>query len=140
MSETAVLEAKNEQREHAKKVKRATFDQMKNKIRAEDDFSTMINGEEASFLFRAIGGKAYDKLVNDCPAGIEDLAANRPYDEAKFAPLLLSKVCVEPEMTVEQWDEIWKSQAWNRGELGTLYNRAIMLCMKGLDAGPTAAG
>lgn len=134
---TAVLESATAQRDTAK---RATFDKLKSKPRSEDEFTAKINGESMSFLFRSIGARQYDKLIDECPASTEQLAAGDQFDLDKFAPELLARVCAEPELTAAQWAEIWKSPDWSRGETGQLYNRAMMLCMRGLDMGPTVAG
>lgn len=137
MTDPAVLEAQNAQREGAR---RATFEAMKSKPRAEDDFTVLIGGEPMSFLFRSIGGKSYDKLIDECPANMDQMARGEQYDEEKFAPELLARVCVEPEMAPKQWQEIWASPDWSRGERMNLFGRAVTVCLKGLEPGPTVAG
>jgi hypothetical protein len=137
--DTAVLEAQQAQRQGAK---RATLDMMRGKKRATDEFEVVLDPEvgPVSFLFRAIGNKAYDTLLSECPATTEQLARGESYDQDKFAPKLLAAVCEDPKLSVPEWAEIWKSPDWNRGEVFGIFNRATMLCLKGLDVGPTAAG
>jgi hypothetical protein len=137
--EAAVLEAQTAQRDGAK---RATLDMMRGKKRAVDEFTVVLDPDEGpvSFLFRAVGNRRYDTLLSECPATTEQLARGETYDQDKFAPKLLAEVSEEPKLSVPEWAEIWKSPDWNRGEVFGLFNRATMLCLRGLDVGPTAAG
>lgn len=135
--ETQVLEQQNAQRDGAK---RATFAAMKAKARLEDDFPVVIGGEVMSFLFRSVGGKQYDKLIDECGPTPDQMARGMQYDEDKFAPELLSRVCVEPAMPLKEWQEIWSSPDWTRGERMNLFGRAVALCLRGLEPGPTVAG
>jgi hypothetical protein len=42
-------------------------------------------------------------------------------------------VCVDPVLTVEEWQEIWTSESWSRGEIGDLYGEAVSLCTSGFN-------
>lgn len=136
-SSAQALTAKSRQRTAAK---RATIEKLREKKPAEREFTTKVNGEEVSFLFRSIGNIAYDKLVNECPPTIEQQARGMQADQDKLAPKLLSRVCVDPELSEAEWAEIWKSPDWSRGEVMALYNEAGYLCLQGLELAPIAAG
>lgn len=133
------LEAQTKQRAISR---RATLEQLRNKKRAEREIFVRLSADEepVSFLFRALGGQDYDKLVTKCPATTEQVAQGGTYDPERFAPMLLSRVCVEPALDEAEWKELWTSTDWSRGEAGDLFFAAVQLCNKGLDVGPTAAG
>lgn len=133
------LEAQAAQREDSK---RATFEKMASKRRAEREVSVVLNeGEDAvSFLFRAIGITEYDRLVTDHPPTKDQLAQGSAYNINKFGPALLHMVVVEPSLSVEQWREIWNSPDWSGGEISGLFSTAMELCSRGLNLAPTAAG
>lgn len=135
----AVLEHRAAQREQAK---RATYEALRAKKRQEKEFTLVLTeGEDAvSFLFRAIGAQDYDKLVTKCPATTEQVANGASFDQNRFAPLLLSRVCVEPVLDEAEWREIWVSPEWNRGEISTLFFEAVNLCNRGPDVNPIGAG
>lgn len=136
---TEVLEAQNEQREGAK---RATLDQLLGKKRAQQEviFRLDKDAEPVSLLFVAISSTDYDRLLAKCPPTQDQKAEGATYDPDKFAPVLLSRVCIEPALSEEDWRKIWKSEDWSRGEAGDLFFGAVQLCNRGLDVGPTAAG
>lgn len=133
------LQVKDAQRKQAK---RATFEALKSKKRAEREFTVVLNeGEDpVSLLFRAIGAQEYDKLLTRYPPTKEQQAEGASFNQDKFAPALLSRVCVEPVMDEDEWTEIWNSPDWNRGEIGAMFWAAVELCNKGMELGPTVAG
>jgi len=129
------LEGQNAQREASK---RATFDMLKSKPRAEREVLLKIPGndgeiQELSMLFRAIGSQDYDKLLGKNPPTLEQKADGAAYNVNTFGPALLSKVCIEPDMDTAQWSVIWNSPDWGRGEVMQLFLVAVELCNKGLD-------
>jgi hypothetical protein len=93
---------------------------------------------EVTLVFRAIGTQQYDRLLTKYPPTIDQKADGMGYDINKFAPDLLSQVCVEPDMTVKDWQDIWTSPDWNRGETMDLFMAAVEICSRGLKAVPTS--
>lgn len=135
MKDVQQVAARNEQRDASK---RATFDLLKMKPRAEREVLLKIPGEdgeiqELSMLFRAIGSQEYDKLLSKNPPTLEQKADGSAYNVNTFGPSLLSKVCIEPDMDTAQWTVIWNSPDWGRGEVMQLFLVAVELCNKGLD-------
>lgn len=126
--------------EQSKGAKRATLDLMRSKKRVEKTVTVIINGEEASFLFRSISAKEYDRLLTDNPPNLEQRAAGAPYNINTFAPALLARVIAEPEINEDHWTEIWTSPDWNRGELMGFFAECVDLCNAGLKLGPTELG
>ena len=117
---------------------RATFDVLKNKPRAEKEVVINIPGadgeeNEVTMMFRAIGSTEYDRLLAKHPPTTEQKADNSTYNINTFGPGLLSKVCIDPEMTAKEWTLIWQSDDWNRGEVMGMFLIAVELCNKGLD-------
>lgn len=134
-TDVKAVEGQNAQREASK---RATFDLLKSKPRAEREVLLKIPGndgeiQELSMLFRAIGSQEYDKLLGKNPPSLEQKADGAAYNVNTFGPALLSKVCIEPDMDTAQWTVIWNSPDWGRGEVMQLFLVAVELCNKGLD-------
>ncbi len=132
---TAVA-SKGAQRKNAK---RATFAKLKGKKPQQDEFEADLDGETVSFLFRSVGAGEYDKLVTKFPPTTEQKANGDAFDLNRFAPALLAKVSIEPTMEVDEWAEIWTSDAWGRGEVSALFWGAVNLCNKQMDLNPTVA-
>ena len=126
----------------AAQAKRATFEKLRGKKRVEKEFTVVLTpGEDpVSFLFGAIGAQAYDRLITKCPPTVEQRADGQPYDQNRFAPMLLAAVSIEPVMDVSEWTEIWNSPDWNRGEISAIFIQAVQLCNEGLDVNPIEAG
>lgn len=129
------LKMANAQRE------RATADLLLKKRRVERSVTVSLPGDdgpvEVELLFRAIGNSEYDKLVTKFPPTAQQRKDGMTYDMDRFAPELLSRVCVDPAMSLEDWKSIWNSDDWNRGELMSVYLSAVDVCTRGLDVNPT---
>lgn len=118
--------------------KRATLDLLRSKKRLEKEITMLIpvgdgKTEEASFLFQSIGAQEWDRLVAKHPPTPEQRVEGQSFNMHTFAPALLSRVCVDPELTEEEWKEIWNSPDWNRGEVVQFYVTAVELCSTGMD-------
>lgn len=113
--------------------KRATFDQLNNKKRAEQEISFNLGDEEVTMLFRAIGARDYDKLLAKHPPKPEQKVEGASYNLDTFAPAIICRTCVEPELDEDQARQIWESEDWARGEVMTLFRAAVEVCNRGLD-------
>ena len=134
-TEAQVVEARSKQ---SKNSKAATLDMLRGKNRAKSTFSVYLpdaEGEttEAELTYRAIGANAYDKLVSKHPPTTEQRSEGANFNLDTFAPALIAAVCVDPEMTYDDAKEIWDSTEWSRGEVVTLWRRALDLCNRGID-------
>jgi hypothetical protein len=134
------VEVQAARRQQSKASKRATFEQLTSKKRREKELSIILPGgsDEVTLLFRAIGAVEYDKLMAACPPTVEQKAQGEPYDANRFAPSLISHTLIEPELTVQQAEEIWGSPEWSRGEVMTLFLNALEVCSSGFDVPPIA--
>jgi hypothetical protein len=119
--------------EKTAKATRATFEKFKAKKRVEREVELEINGDPVTILFRAIGSTEYDKLIAKCPPTYEQKAAGSSYNIDTFGPALLARVCIDPQMTKDEWNEIWNSENWNRGEVVQMFYIATELCNRGFD-------
>jgi len=133
--EAQKVTAKQKQREASK---RATLDLMKNKPRATSEFSIFIKDEdgetqELTLKFQAIGARNYDKLVAKHPPKPEQRAEGASFNMDTFAPALIAAVSVDPEISVEDANEIWSSEDWSRGDLMVLFRNAVELNNRGID-------
>ena len=114
--------------------KRATFEMLKGKKRREREISFEIgDGNIATMLLVAVGAQDYDRLVSKHPPTTEQRIDGGSYNINTFAPALLSAVIQEPDMTAKEWEEIWNSPDWNRGEVIDLFSAVANLCVQGLD-------
>lgn len=132
---TEELESRTQQSASSK---RATFDLLRNKPRAQREVVVKIPNEDGeiidlTMLFKAIGAQDYDKLLSKNPPNTEQKAEGASYNLHNFGPALLSKVCIDPAMDQKEWAEVWNSPDWNRGEVMQLFYVAVELCNKGLD-------
>lgn len=129
------LQAKDAQRAASK---RATFDRLAQKRRAEREIRVNLAAEgaepdEVVLLFRAIGAKEYDDLLAKHPPNAKQKVEGASYNIDTFAPALIAKVCVDPEMSYEESKSLWDSEEWSRGEVMTLFGNAVELCNQGLN-------
>jgi hypothetical protein len=128
--ETDVVKAQEEQRRESK---RATFDKLLKKPRVEREVVLVMptddgGSEEISFKFRSLGAQEYDALIDDHPPTTEQKIEGSAFNINTFAPGLIAKVCVDPNLSYEEMKAIWDSPDWNRGELMHLYAEAMNLC------------
>lgn len=117
--------------------KRATLEILRKKKRKTKSLDLMVNDEAYTFTFRAIGALEYDRLVTDAPPTIDQRSQGSSYNINVFGPSLMAVVVVDPRMSKDEWDEIWRSPDWNRGELMTLFSEAVEVCNATLSVGPT---
>lgn len=132
------LEAQSAQSDGAKAKNRATFEMLVKKRHLEREVPIKIPGDagepvEVTMLFRAIGARDYDRLLTKHPPSTEQRAQGATYDINSFAPALISRVCIDPEMSEDDTRQIWNSADWNRGEVMSLFSAAVELCNQGLD-------
>ena len=121
--------------------KGATLDILLSKKRPEETVHLEINGSSTAFTFRAIGAVDYDKLLTKHPPTTDQRSEGAVYNINSFAPALISRVCVDPDLTTDDWGKVWNSPDWGRGELMQLFATAVQVCNTTLkDVGPTATG
>jgi hypothetical protein len=128
------LEGKDKQKRAAKA---ATFDMFMSKRRRTETMRFALGDDTVEITFVSCGRVKYDKLLTSCPPTTAQRADSWSYDQEKFAPKLLAEVITAPEFTEAEWSEIWKSEEWNRGELGDLLNKAVEVCSSGLALDPS---
>lgn len=114
-------------RRSQEKVARATMKALVGKKRAEREVTVTLDGKPATMLFRAIGSKEWDLLQSQHKPTKAQIEQGMQFNVDTFPAALLSRVCVDPAMDEEVWQEIFDSEDWSRGELGDLYNEAISL-------------
>lgn len=124
------VQAKEEQRRASH---RATLDKLLKKPRVEREISLLLPGddgedEKVTFKYRSLGAQDYDKLIDMYPPTTEQKVDGAAFNVDKFAPALISKVCVDPELSYEEAKAIWDSPDWNRGELMHLFGEAMNIC------------
>jgi len=114
------------------------LDLMKSKSRSTLEFSLYLTDDEGrkhevTLKYQAIGMREYDKLVSKHPPKPDQRAEGASFDMDSFAPALIAAVCVEPEMSLKDAQDIWGSPAWSRGDLMVLFRNAVELNNRGLD-------
>lgn len=123
--------------------KRATMEQLFNKPRNTAEFSLYLsdgNGgtTEVTLKYRAIGVRAYDRLVSKHPPKPEQRADGSSFDIDTFAPALIAACSLEPEISPEDAKALWDSDEWSRGDVMVLFREAVELNNRGLDVPFTA--
>lgn len=139
------VETVKSRRTQSAQSKRATFEMLKSKPRAEREVTFVMNADtddekEFTMMFQAIGATDYDKLITKNPPTTEQKADGSSYNINTFGPSLLARTVVDPDMDFKQWSEIWNSEDWNRGEILQIFLTATELCNRTLDVPPTETG
>lgn len=142
MTTAQATEARQKQSDNSKA---ATLDLLKGKSRAKETFSIYLSGEdgetvEVTLTFQALGSREYDKLVSKHPPKAEQRVEGASFDIDSFAPALIARCSVDPEMTEKDAKEIWESPEWSRGDLMVLFRRAVELNNRGVDIPFSANG
>ena len=125
------------QQKQSQASKRATLDQLVGKAPSTTEFSIYFsdgNGgsNELTLKYRAIGMRAYDKLVSEHPP--RALSGRRVLlNLDTFAPALIAACSVEPEITPGEARAIWDSPDWSRGDVMVLFRHAVDVNNRGLD-------
>lgn len=99
--------------------------------------------ETADFTFRAVGRKAWRKLLEDYePSDDQQAEAQKKqaealvperrrealwYDPDRFPPVALAVACADPEMTVEQATRLWESDRFSEGELIRMFSTVLQI-------------
>lgn len=112
---------------------RATLDLLRNKKPREKEIALTLDEDEVTFLFRSIGAREWELLVSKHKPTNAQRAEGMAFNTDTFPPALLSRVCVDPAMSEEDWLEIWTSPDWNRGEISDFYQQAVNLCTEGFN-------
>lgn len=124
-------------RRAAAKSNRATLKALMSKKPREREVTLSMPTDEGTqdmtFLFRSIGARDWESLVAKHPPTTAQRAEGQPFNTDTFPPALLAQVCVDPAISEEDWNEIWTSPDWNRGEIADLYGQAVTLCTQGFD-------
>lgn len=116
----------------------ATFEELFAKPRRKMSFSVTLadadgNPITRTMVYQAISAPEYDELVakNQPTAKQREDGAQTNIDT--FAPALISAVALEPTLTYEQAELLYKCPDWAGGEISTLYFSAQRICNSGLD-------
>ena len=126
------------QQKQSQASKRATLDQLVGKAPSTTEFSIYLsdgNGgtNELTLKYRAIGMRAYDKLVSEHPPKASERAEGASFNLDTFAPALIAACSVEPEITPSEARAIWDSPDWSRGDVMVLFRNAVDVNNRGLD-------
>lgn len=123
----------------------ATFDTLRKKRRREGPVVVHTNDDDGEpvelvLRYRALGGKAYDRLVEEHPPTQKQREQGAIYNVDTFAPALIARCCIDPVLSVEQAQELYDSEEWSAGETGGLFIEALRICNAGLDVPFTDRG
>jgi hypothetical protein len=98
------------------------------------DLHKEIEGNVVEFVFRSVGRRKFEDLLEECPATPKQKAdaSKRGEDEPSwdsdtFPVLLMTAAVVSPEITEEEFYEIWESEDWNQAELMSLFLAALQV-------------
>lgn len=138
MTSTTTAKQAEARQKQSEASKRATLDLLKNKPKRTHEFTIYLTDEsgekvEVTLKYASIGMREYDKLVSKHPPTAEQRVDGASFNIDTFAPALIARSAVDPEMSEEDAKEIWDSPNWSRGDVMVLFRNAVELNNKGLD-------
>lgn len=109
-------------------------DKFLKKKRRVDHHKITLDGEQVEIVVEALTNREFDDLLAKHPkrrSKEEDdmIGAN----SKTFPPALFAKSVKDPDLTEEQWGDIWTSEEWSPGELGHLLNLVMNTTSRGFD-------
>lgn len=91
-----------------------------------------VEDQIVEFVFRSIGRRKFEDLVDACPptkaqkAEAAKTGNEEPgWNLETFPPTLIAAAIVSPEMSEEDAFEMWDSDEWNQAELVSLFLSAL---------------
>jgi hypothetical protein len=116
----------------------ASVEELLAKPRRKLTFQLTIEGEDGhpltrTIVYQAISGPDYDALLEEHPPTSKQREDSAVFNIDTFAPALISAVSLQPKLTYEQAEQLYKDPSWSGGEIGTLYFNAQRVCNAGLD-------
>lgn len=81
-----------------------------------------IEDSRATFVFQGIGRLEYNELLEQHPPRPEDKEGGFEFNPETFGPAIIAACAVEPELTLEQVEHIWRD--WTDAECVKLFNAA----------------
>lgn len=93
-----------------------------------DQLREEAEAEKTTFVFRDIGRRKFDALVEAFPPTASQKKDNFQWDPDKFCPALLSASAVDPKMSDLDAQEIYDE--WGRGDVEALFNAALQACLE----------
>ena len=109
-------------------------DQFLKKKRRIDKQKITLDGNVVEVTIQALTQRHFDDLVAAHPK-----RRNKEEDDLiganskTFPPALFAASVINPEMTLEEWTDIWTSEEWSPGELGHLLNIVLGTTSRGFD-------
>lgn len=93
-----------------------------------------IEDSKVEFVFKDPGRKEFEALVDACPPTKEQKEQAKAdgqsvgWDSETFVPGLLALASHDPELTIDEAQEIYDQ--WGRGEVEALFNTALQACLE----------
>lgn len=119
------------------KKNRLTLDHLKKKTVRKRDIKIELGDEIYEWELTAISSKTLDALQMRYPPKKDQKERGLIYNPEKFGPALLAACSTDPELSMEEAEELWHSEEWSTGEINELFNACINLCMAGFEVNPT---
>lgn len=121
----------------------ASLDQLLGKKQREETITVEIQDENGpvklGIKLRALQAKEYDDLISQHPPKEKDRKEGASWDPDTFAPALMQRVFVEPQLDLDQARQLWKAQTWSSGELIDLFNACVRINLRGLNVPKSAS-
>ncbi len=99
-----------------------------------DALMDRVEDSKAEFRFKDPGRKSFEALVDACPPTAEQKKLAKEsgdaltWDHEKFVPGLLALASDDPELSLEEAQEIYDT--WGRGDVEALFNTALQACLE----------
>lgn len=113
---------------------------LKGKKKRRKTVTVDIDGNKVKLVFEALSATQLDKLQAAHPPTDEQRRTGAVFNKNTFPAALVAACSVDPEISYEDAQEIFTSDAWSTGELNALFDTVSSLCMQGLDVPFTDSG
>lgn len=116
-----------------KTTKKNALSVLKGKKKRRKAITVDVDGNKVKLVFQAISAVELDKLQAAHPPTDEQRRNGSVFNKNTFPAALVAACSVDPEISYDDAQEIFTSDAWSAGELNALFDTVSNLCMQGLD-------
>lgn len=97
-----------------------------------DEMLPEVEEQTASFVFRSLGRRDFEALIDAHPVTKEQREKAKKngeeplqFDWETFPQALVQACCIDPVLTLDEVKELWESDVWNTAELTGLWEAAF---------------
>jgi hypothetical protein len=123
----------------------ASWVELETKKSRTDDVLILMKDKDDELIERwvrleALGAKEYDDLLAAHKPTTKQANEGQTFNIDTFLPALIAATAVNPRLTEDQVEALYKSDDWSGGEIGGLFFRAQRICQGSPDVAFIEAG